>query len=95
MIIIINDDNNNNNHMIMLGRGALPPLHPPCWPAVGRRRVSSASPFGHLILIMIMIIMNNNDRIMLGGGALPFPAPLLLAALRPAGNLERLHEIRK
>ena len=35
MINIIDNDNNNNR--IMLGGGALPPLHPPCWPAVGRR----------------------------------------------------------
>ena len=28
---------NNDNNRIMLGGGALPPLHPPCWPAVGRR----------------------------------------------------------
>ena len=27
----------NDNNRIMLGGGALPPLHPPCWPAVGRR----------------------------------------------------------
>ena len=32
----------------MLGGGALPPLHPPYWPADGRRRGSSASPFQSL-----------------------------------------------
>ena len=34
---------------MMLGGVALPPLHPPCWPAVGRREISSASPFGRLL----------------------------------------------
>ena len=27
----------NDNNRIMLGGGALPRLHPPCWPAVRRR----------------------------------------------------------
>ena len=40
---------------MMLGGGALPPLHPPYWPAVGRREILER---------LIMIIM-------LGGGALP------------------------
>ena len=44
----------------MLSGGALPPLHPTCWPAFGRREISGASPFGRLVLIMIIIIVNNN-----------------------------------
>ena len=81
----------------MLGGWALPPLHPPCWPAVGRRGVWSASEFGRLILIMIIIIINgnnheDNNKLMLGGGALP-PAPPLLAGRWPAERLERFAKI--
>ena len=52
MINIFNNSNNDNNKKkkkkIMLGGGALPSLHPPCWPAFGRQRVSSASPLRSL-----------------------------------------------
>ena len=66
----------------MLGGGALPPLHPPYWPAVGRReileRFAIRSP-------NLNNDNNNNGR----GGAAP-PAPPLLAGLRPAGNSRAL-----
>ena len=48
---------------------------PRCWPAFGRRRLSSA--------LKIVIILDD------GAGGLRPPGPPLLAGLRPAGNFGR------
>ena len=81
---------------VILGGGALPPLHPPYWPAFGWREISGALPFSRLILMIIVIIIIIIIIILiilimiLGGGAPPPPTPPLLAGLRPAGNSRAL-----
>ena len=57
---------------MMLGGGALPPLHPPYWPAFGRREIPER-------FALSVVIMDD------GVGGAPPPEPPQLAGLRPAG----------
>ena len=67
-----------------MGGEALPPLHPPCWPAVGQRRgferFAIRSPNNN----------NNNNNDFGRGGAAP-PHPPYWPAVGRRGILERLH----
>ena len=65
------NDNYSNYSSKMLGGGALHPLHPPCWPGVGRRRGFGRFAFRSLL--------NHH-----WAGELPHPSPC--AGLRPAGT---------
>ena len=48
----------NDNNRIMLGGGALPPLHPPCWPAVGRRENIGSG--GLLPTLVVSCVVSQN-----------------------------------